>query len=160
MFEETQPLVVSVLDGYNVCIFAYGQTGSGKTHTMQGYGGDAGVNTRALEQLFALAHEREGVYTYDIKVSLLEIYNETIRDLVDPKDAATGDDKKLDVKIAPEGGTTVPGMYMYIYVYMYIDATTGNDEKLDAKNAPEGGTGYVQPYIYICLHVCRCRNWQ
>jgi hypothetical protein len=31
VFEETGPLVVSVLDGYNVCIFAYGQTGSGKT---------------------------------------------------------------------------------------------------------------------------------
>ena len=35
VFEECQPLVTSVLDGYNVCIFAYGQTGSGKTHTMQ-----------------------------------------------------------------------------------------------------------------------------
>jgi hypothetical protein len=35
VFSETQPLVISVLDGYNVCIFAYGQTGSGKTHTMQ-----------------------------------------------------------------------------------------------------------------------------
>ncbi|KAK7314894.1 hypothetical protein VNO77_33424 [Canavalia gladiata] len=31
---HTQPLVRSVLDGYNVCIFAYGQTGSGKTYTM------------------------------------------------------------------------------------------------------------------------------
>jgi len=29
-----QPLIRSVLDGYNVCIFAYGQTGSGKTYTM------------------------------------------------------------------------------------------------------------------------------
>lgn len=29
-----QPLVRSVLDGFNVCIFAYGQTGSGKTFTM------------------------------------------------------------------------------------------------------------------------------
>ena len=38
VFEETQPLVTSVLDGFNVCIFAYGQTGSGKTHTMQASG--------------------------------------------------------------------------------------------------------------------------
>ena len=45
VFDETQPLVVSVLDGYNVCIFAYGQTGSGKTHTMQGYGAAAGAST-------------------------------------------------------------------------------------------------------------------
>lgn len=36
VFADTQPLIRSVLDGYNVCIFAYGQTGSGKTHTMVG----------------------------------------------------------------------------------------------------------------------------
>lgn len=34
VFSDMQPLVRSVLDGYNVCIFAYGQTGSGKTFTM------------------------------------------------------------------------------------------------------------------------------
>ena len=32
LFEEVEPLVTSVMDGYNVCIFAYGQTGSGKTY--------------------------------------------------------------------------------------------------------------------------------
>jgi Cdc6-like AAA superfamily ATPase len=31
VFEQIEPLLTSVLDGYNVCIFAYGQTGSGKT---------------------------------------------------------------------------------------------------------------------------------
>lgn len=34
VYRDTQPLIRSVMDGYNVCIFAYGQTGSGKTHTM------------------------------------------------------------------------------------------------------------------------------
>ncbi|KAH9301568.1 hypothetical protein KI387_013151, partial [Taxus chinensis] len=34
VFLDTRPLIRSVLDGYNVCIFAYGQTGSGKTFTM------------------------------------------------------------------------------------------------------------------------------
>lgn len=34
VFRDTQSLVRSVMDGYNVCMFAYGQTGSGKTHTM------------------------------------------------------------------------------------------------------------------------------
>lgn len=36
VFADMQPLIRSVLDGYNVCIFAYGQTGSGKTFTMVG----------------------------------------------------------------------------------------------------------------------------
>ena len=35
VFEEVKSLIVSCIDGYNVCIFAYGQTGSGKTFTME-----------------------------------------------------------------------------------------------------------------------------
>ena len=31
VFREAKPLVTSVMDGYNVCIFAYGQTGAGKS---------------------------------------------------------------------------------------------------------------------------------
>ena len=52
VFKEVEPLITSVLDGYNVCIFAYGQTGSGKTYTMEGPPSDPGVNHRALKSLF------------------------------------------------------------------------------------------------------------
>lgn len=34
VFVDTKPIIMSCVDGYNVCIIAYGQTGSGKTHTM------------------------------------------------------------------------------------------------------------------------------
>ncbi|KAH0766718.1 hypothetical protein KY285_002589 [Solanum tuberosum] len=55
VFADTQPLIRSVLDGYNVCIFAYGQTGSGKTHTMTGPSDltkeTLGVNYRALIEI-------------------------------------------------------------------------------------------------------------
>lgn len=43
VFIQTLPIVVSVLDGYNVCIFAYGQTGTGKTFTMEGTPENRGV---------------------------------------------------------------------------------------------------------------------
>lgn len=83
IFQETKPLCRSVLEGYNVCIFAYGQTGSGKTHTMSGTGtGNDGINFRALEDLFEQREERAGEVEYTIRVQLVEIYNEVIRDLL------------------------------------------------------------------------------
>lgn len=82
VFEDTAPLATSVLDGYNVCIFAYGQTGTGKTYTMEGTDEARGVNYRTLEQLFRIIKEREQLYCYDIMVSVLEVYNEQIRDLL------------------------------------------------------------------------------
>lgn len=75
-------MVTSVLDGYNVCIFAYGQTGTGKTFTMEGTEQNRGVNYRTLEELFKIAEERNETYSYNLSVSVLEVYNEQIRDLL------------------------------------------------------------------------------
>ncbi|KAL0318468.1 UNVERIFIED_CONTAM: Kinesin-like protein KIN-14O [Sesamum angustifolium] len=86
VFSDTQPLIQSVLDGYNVCIFAYGQTGSGKTYTMTGPDGateeDWGVNYRALNNLFRISQSRQSSFTYEVSVQMVEIYNEQVRDLL------------------------------------------------------------------------------
>ncbi|KAI8572287.1 hypothetical protein RHMOL_Rhmol01G0186500 [Rhododendron molle] len=82
VFADASPLVISVLDGYNVCIFAYGQTGTGKTFTMEGIEQNRGVNYRTLEELFRVSKERSETFSYDISVSVLEVYNEQIRDLL------------------------------------------------------------------------------
>jgi len=82
VFEDTAPFASSVLDGYNVCIFAYGQTGTGKTFTMEGTEEDRGVNFRTLEQVFHMIKEREKLFRYDVSVSVLEVYNEQIKDLL------------------------------------------------------------------------------
>lgn len=84
VFANTAPVVVSVLDGYNVCIFAYGQTGTGKTFTMEGTTDNRGVNYRTLEELFHVAELRKAQFNYEICVSVLEVYNEQIRDLLAP----------------------------------------------------------------------------
>ncbi|GMH03949.1 hypothetical protein Nepgr_005788 [Nepenthes gracilis] len=86
IFSDTQPLIRTVLDGYNVCIFAYGQTGSGKTHTMAGPEGATkeswGVNYRALDDLFQISEDRNNYFQYEIAVQMVEIYNEQVRDLL------------------------------------------------------------------------------
>ncbi|KAE9599783.1 hypothetical protein Lal_00046116 [Lupinus albus] len=83
---EISQLVQSALDGYKVCIFAYGQTGSGKTYTMMGRPGhpeEKGLIPRSLEQIFQTRQSQHPQgWKYEMQVSMLEIYNETIRDLL------------------------------------------------------------------------------
>ncbi|XP_057950155.1 kinesin-like protein KIN-14N [Malania oleifera] len=86
VFVEISQLVQSALDGYKVCIFAYGQTGSGKTYTMMGKPGLPelkGLIPRSLEQIFQTRQSlRSQGWKYEMQVSMLEIYNEMIRDLL------------------------------------------------------------------------------
>jgi len=81
VFDDTEPLITSCVDGYNVAIIAYGQTGSGKTYTMMGTPDNPGVNRRAIQELLRVCSERDAV-DYTMSVSLLEIYNDSITDLV------------------------------------------------------------------------------
>ncbi|XP_050279572.1 kinesin-like protein KIN-14Q isoform X4 [Quercus robur] len=110
IFQDTAPFATSVLDGYNVCIFAYGQTGTGKTFTMEGTEDARGVNFRTLEELFRIISERQKLCRYDVSVSVLEVYNEQIRDLLvsgaQPGVAA----KRLEVRQVGEGTHHVPGL--------------------------------------------------
>ncbi|KAJ8303081.1 hypothetical protein KUTeg_019477 [Tegillarca granosa] len=82
VFDEVKALVTSCIDGYNVCIFAYGQTGAGKTFTMEGTTEQPGINQRALQELFRETSDKGKDWSYTITVSVIEIYNETIRDLL------------------------------------------------------------------------------
>jgi kinesin family protein C2/C3 len=107
VFTAVRDLVVSVIDGYNVCIFAYGQTGSGKTHSMQGYKGEPGIYQRTFAELFKVAKDRKG-WAIDFKVALTEIYNDEIRDLLVPDGKKK---EKLQVKMGKEGNH-VPGLTM------------------------------------------------
>jgi kinesin family member C2/C3 len=51
--------------------------GTSQTFTMEGTPEERVVNYRTLEELF---DERKGVMKYDLNVSMLEVYNEKIRD--------------------------------------------------------------------------------
>eukprot|EP01029_Cantina_marsupialis_P026866 TRINITY_DN73399_c0_g2_i1.p1 TRINITY_DN73399_c0_g2~~TRINITY_DN73399_c0_g2_i1.p1 ORF type:complete len:1024 (-),score=349.87 TRINITY_DN73399_c0_g2_i1:25-3096(-) len=97
VFKEVSPLVTSALDGFHVCIFAYGQTGSGKTYTMEGEPGNRGVNFNTLNELFRQREKRLNREEIKFKVSMVEIYNETVKDLLHD------DAPQLDVRQGPKG---------------------------------------------------------
>ncbi|KAL4712326.1 hypothetical protein ACJJTC_004088 [Scirpophaga incertulas] len=71
-------LVGGTLKGFAGAVFAYGATGAGKTHTM------TGLMSRALNHLFMSIAESGNSQSYEVKMSYIEIYNENIRDLLNP----------------------------------------------------------------------------
>ncbi|KAF9886563.1 kinesin-like protein Klp8 [Aspergillus nanangensis] len=80
------PLLDNAFQGYNNCIFAYGQTGSGKSYSMMGYGQEHGVIPRICQSMFERITElqQDGHLSCTVEVSYLEIYNERVRDLLNP----------------------------------------------------------------------------
>ena len=97
IFRDVEPLALSVVDGFNACIFAYGQTGSGKTFTMEGVAenNNYGISYRTIQKVFTLLNLRaqqqkaasslsgeSQVFTFNLRLGMLEIYNDEIYDLL------------------------------------------------------------------------------
>lgn len=88
VFEDCRDLIQSVVDGYNVSLLSYGQTGSGKTFGMSG---PNGIIPCSIQFLLAEMHRlREKGWEYVVEASFVEVYNETLNDLLG--DAKTWDD--------------------------------------------------------------------
>lgn len=100
----TQFLIDNVITGYNATVFAYGATGAGKTYTMLGTDDDPGIMVRALNDLFFSMEKTSDDMKYKVTMSYLEIYNEMIRDLLNPSSGI------LDLREDAKGGTQVAGL--------------------------------------------------
>jgi kinesin family protein 18/19 len=96
-------LLEGVMNGYNATVFAYGATGAGKTHTMLGTVSDPGVMGLALGDLFRQM-EAATAHTFQVSISYLEVYNEVLRDLLDPARGA------LELREDPVKGMSVAGI--------------------------------------------------
>ncbi|XP_075057044.1 centromere-associated protein E isoform X2 [Mixophyes fleayi] len=91
--EVAVPIIRSALQGYNGTIFAYGQTSSGKTYTMMGSPNNLGIIPQAVQEVFQIIQEipnRE----FLLRVSYMEIYNETVTDLL----CEDGKKKPLEIR--------------------------------------------------------------
>ncbi|XP_066560551.1 kinesin-like protein KIF19 isoform X2 [Amia ocellicauda] len=80
----TKGLIEGLISGYNATVFAYGPTGCGKTYTMLGTDREPGIYVRTLNDLFHAIEETSDDMKYSVSMSYLEIYNEMIRDLLNP----------------------------------------------------------------------------
>ncbi|XP_070782857.1 kinesin-like protein KIF19 [Enoplosus armatus] len=80
----TKGLIEGLISGYNATVFAYGPTGCGKTYTMLGTDKEPGIYVRTLNDLFHAIEETSDDMLYSVSMSYLEIYNEMIRDLLNP----------------------------------------------------------------------------
>ncbi|XP_070561701.1 uncharacterized protein [Ptychodera flava] len=99
VFEEITPLTLSAVDGYCVCLFAYGQSGSGKTHTL--FGSGDGIGLKAAKGILGLCDNNRHIQ-YQLKLSVIEIYNEQVHDLLcdkansDMKQGETSDELNIE----------------------------------------------------------------
>jgi len=70
-------------EGYHCCLFAYGQTGSGKSYSMVGYGANKGIIPISCDEIFKrIGENKQPDKSYEVQVSMLEIYNEKVQDLL------------------------------------------------------------------------------
>lgn len=102
--EVASPVVAAALDGINGTIFAYGVTSSGKTHTMMGSREVPGIVPQAMQQIFASIARQGGRTEYTLRLSMMEIYNEVLNDLLDPSRT------NLKLREDPKRGILVDGI--------------------------------------------------
>eukprot|EP00039_Didymoeca_costata_P024122 m.9333 g.9333 ORF g.9333 m.9333 type:complete len:1041 (-) comp4048_c0_seq2:54-3176(-) len=91
--------------GYNCSLFAYGQTGSGKSYSVMGYGANKGIVPLLCDQLFN-GIEEKGI-DCQVSLSMLEIYNECVHDLLSKKAREKGG---MKIRNHPKKGFYVDGL--------------------------------------------------
>ena len=101
-----QGILDNAWKGFNATLFAYGQTGSGKSWSVIGYGANKGIVPELCEQLFKGITEnqdKEGS-SFEVKFSMLEIYNEVAIDLLDAKNSGKKKQSGLKIRQHPKRG--------------------------------------------------------
>lgn len=86
LFKDLGGIVLqNAWEGFNCCLLAYGQTGAGKSYSMVGYGEDKGIVPLSCEEMFKrMEADKNPDVQYIVEVSMLEIYNENVQDLLNP----------------------------------------------------------------------------
>ncbi|XP_076455652.1 kinesin-like protein KIF28 isoform X2 [Babylonia areolata] len=114
-----QGILDNAWEGYNSTLFAYGQTGSGKSWSIVGYGVNKGVVPQFCEAIFQGIEQKKGEgaeVEFEVTFSMLEIYNEQVRDLLSTKSQKGG----LRIRQHPKHGFYADGLQV-VPVVSYSD---------------------------------------
>ncbi len=100
------------MGGVPLLSFAYGQTDSGKSYSMVGYGANKGIIPISCDEIFKRIGENKiPEKFYEVQVSMLEIYNEKVQDLlIRPEKRPQGGLKIRESKVL---GIFVEGLTKY-----------------------------------------------
>lgn len=103
------PILPHLLVGQNASVFAYGPTGAGKTHSMLGNPNQPGIIPRAVRDLLQMTRGASGkpeeeTWSYAITMSYVEIYQEKVMDLLEPKN------KDLPIREDKDHKILIPGV--------------------------------------------------
>ncbi|CAJ0953481.1 unnamed protein product [Ranitomeya imitator] len=144
VFQEIEPVVMSCISGLQRLHLRLWTDGIWKNLH---YGVEnPGINQKALQVLYQEMEARSGLWYYQVSLSMVEIYNEVIRDLLshDPQE-------KLDIKLNPDGSGQlhVPGLtnkevrsirhIKKVLITYLLNITTGpRYERYSNHNGPSG----------------------
>lgn len=118
--EVASKMVTRSLKGFNGTLMAYGQTGAGKTFTITGATENfkqRGIIPRAISQVFKEIEEQvDNVVT--VRISYLEIYNETMFDLLSTLPDTSGssgyyDNQTMTIIEGDDGSVSVKGLSLH-----------------------------------------------
>ena len=117
--------IAKAIEGFNGTVFAYGQTGSGKTYSMMGYDGDGIIPRLNKDIMEAVVQSKaqDPSNEFLVTVSYLEIYNEVVKDLLNPSD------KHLKIREHPDMGIYVEGL-----AELVVNTTDAIEELIEQGN--------------------------
>ena len=141
------PCTTRYTPGRNATIFVCGSRGTGKSFTMLGsyWGCDNGISAYAVNQIFEhVAAESSQSTKFRVQASVLDIFNEEIRDLL-----GKHPEKNLSLKHGAKKGTFVKGLSRQ---------SITNNKEMDALMLKSGRNrrSYVEMNTQVCVCVCVC----
>lgn len=152
-------MLTNAWDGYNSTLFAYGQTGSGKSYSVIGWNANKGIVPMFCEQLFSGITDKKSAKadtTFEVMLSMLEIYNEVARDLLNP-----GGDKKNGLKIREN---PKKGFYAENLTQCPVDSYKTIEAKMNegTKNRTIASTNMNETssraHTIVCITFCQKRK--